>query len=97
MRRLLNLGNQNLVWLALMTMTLGSAVIAESAEPSLLVTLAVAVTVALKGRLVVNRFMELNNAHPYIRFSMNFYFYVLPLLMLMVFLFPDTIAEMTRL
>ncbi|MEH6625262.1 MAG: cytochrome C oxidase subunit IV family protein [Motiliproteus sp.] len=85
------------VWLALMAMTLGSAFLAESAEPSLLVTLLIAVTVGLKGRLVVDRFMELKNAHPYIRFAMNFYFYMLPLVILLVFLFPEFIADITRL
>ncbi len=85
------------VWLALMVMTLASAFLAESAEPSLLVTLLIAVTIGLKGRLVVDRFMELKNAHPYIRFAMNFYFYMLPLVILLVFLFPEFIADITRL
>ena len=88
---------QDYVWLALITMTLASAFIAESAEPSLLVTLAIAGTIGLKGRLVVDRFMELRNAHPYIRFSMNFYFFVLPLAILVVYLFPESIANLTRL
>ncbi|OMH38029.1 cytochrome C oxidase subunit IV family protein [Motiliproteus sp. MSK22-1] len=88
---------QNYVWLALMVMTLGSAFIAESAEPSLLVTLAIAGTVGLKGWLVVDRFMELRNAHPYIRFSMNLYFIMLPLVILIVYLIPESIADLTRL
>ena len=94
---MLNYTIQNYVWLALMAMTLGSAIIAESAEPSLLVTLAIAATVGLKGWLVVDRFMELRNAHPYIRFSMNLYFIVLPLMILIFFLFPEAIADLTRL
>jgi len=86
----------DLVWFALMTMTLASAFIAESAEPGLLVTMAIAATVMVKGRLVINRFMELHNAHAYVRFSMNFYFYVLPILILVVYLFPEFIADLTR-
>jgi len=87
---------KDLVWLALMTMTLGSALIAESAEPGLLVALAIAATVMVKGQLVINRFMELYNAHAYVRFSMNLYFYVLPLMILVVYLFPEFIADLTR-
>jgi len=87
---------KDLVWLALMTMTLASALIAESAEPSLWVTLAIAATVMVKGRLVISRFMELHNAHAYVRFSMNFYFYVLPLMILIVYLFSEFIADLTR-
>ncbi len=97
MTGILNYKIQDYVWLALMAMTLGNAFIAESADPSLLVTLAIAATVMLKGWLVVDRFMELRNAHPYIRFSMNLYFYVLPLMILIVYLFPDFLAELTRL
>jgi len=88
---------QDFVWLALMAMTLGSALIAESAEPSVLVVIAIAGTVMVKGRLVINRFMELHNVHAYVRFSMNLYFYVLPLLIIMTYLFPEFIAELTRL
>jgi Prokaryotic Cytochrome C oxidase subunit IV len=87
---------KDLVWLALMTMTLASALIAESAEPSFWVTLAIATTVMIKGRLVINRFMELHNAHAYVRFSMNLYFYVLPLMIFVVYLFPEFIADLTR-
>ncbi len=85
------------VWWVLMAMTLGSAFLAESAEPSLVVTLIIAVTIGVKGRLVVDRFMELRNAHPGIRFAMNLYFYLLPVVILMVYLFPEFLAEITSL
>ncbi len=85
------------VWWALMAMTLATALVAESAEPSLLVTLVIAVTIGIKGRLVVDRFMELRNAHAGIRFAMNLYFYLLPVVILMVYLFPEFLADITRL
>ncbi|OMH25853.1 cytochrome C oxidase subunit IV family protein [Motiliproteus sp. MSK22-1] len=87
----------DLIWFVLMAMTLLSALIAESAEPSLLVTAIVALTIGIKGRLVVDRFMELRNANPRIRFAMNLYFYLLPLAILIVWLFPEFLADMTRL
>ncbi|MCW8884510.1 MAG: cytochrome C oxidase subunit IV family protein [Motiliproteus sp.] len=85
------------VWWALMALTLASAWLAESAEPSLVVTLFVAVTIGLKGRLVVDRFMELKNAHQGIRFAMNLYFYLLPLVVVLVYLFPEFLADLTKL
>lgn len=84
------------VWLLLMALTIGSALLAESADPSLWVTLFVAVSVAVKGGLVVERFMELRFAHRYIRLSMGLFFVVLPLLMILVFLFPEQLADLTR-
>ncbi|WP_271271509.1 cytochrome C oxidase subunit IV family protein [Aliamphritea hakodatensis] len=90
-------GIKNWVWLVLITLTLGSAVIAESAEPSLIITLAVAVTVGVKGWLVVDYFMELRNAHRYFRIAMNLYFVVLPMMILLVYLFPEGIANLVDL
>jgi hypothetical protein len=85
------------IWLLLMALTLMSAALAETAEPGLIVTLAVAASVALKGRLVVDRFMELQNANRYLRAAMRIYFYVIPLMIVLVFLFPEQLARITSL
>lgn len=90
-------GIKNRVWLVLITLTLGSALIAESAEPSLIITLAIAITVGVKGWLVVDYFMELRNAHRYFRIAMNLYFVVLPVMILLVYLFPEGIANLVDL
>lgn len=87
----------HVVWLLLMLITLGSALLAESGETSLLITLLIALSVLLKGRLVVERLMELRSANRYIRFAMNFYFYVVPTLIVLVYLIPDQLASMTTL
>ncbi len=87
----------NFLWLVLMGLTLASAWIAESTEPSLLVTMIIALVIAFKGRMVVNYFMELHNANHHIRNWMNAYFYVLPIMIVLVFLFPDVIARLTAL
>lgn len=80
-----------------MLITLVNALIAETAEPSLIVTLLIASAVAIKGRVVVDHFMELKSAHPLIRISMQVYFYVIPAMMILVYLFPETIARWTQL
>lgn len=85
------------IWLLLMAMTLGSAAIAESAEPGLGVAVAIAVIIGAKGIFVVDRFMELHNANRHIRAWMRAYFYVVPLLIVLVYLYPETVARMTTL
>lgn len=87
----------HVVWLLLMLITIGSALLAESGETNLLITLLIALSVMLKGQLVVERLMELRSANRYIRFAMNFYFYVVPTLIVLVYLIPDQLASMTTL
>ena len=83
------------IWLLLMALTLITAGIAESAEPGLLVTLAVAMSVAFKGRMIVDRFMELAEANHYIRNAMRIYFYVIPAMIILVYLFPQVLMQAT--
>lgn len=80
-----------------MLVTVGSATLAESAEPSHLITVIVAASVAFKGRMVMDRFMELRNANKYIRGSMNLYFYVIPLMIIFVDLFSEQLAKVIHL
>lgn len=87
----------NVYWLLLIAMTLTSAAIAEKAEPSLLITIVIAVMIVIKARLVIIHFMELKSASPYIYHLMNAYFYLFPLMAVLVWLFPETLAEWTRL
>ncbi|MCP3661213.1 MAG: cytochrome C oxidase subunit IV family protein [Gammaproteobacteria bacterium] len=87
----------DIIWLILMGLTLLSAALAESAEPGLVVTIIIALTVAFKGRMVVDRFMELANASRYLRNAMRIYLYVIPTMILLVYLFPETLARMTSL
>ena len=87
----------NYIWVVLMLLTIGSALIAESADPSKLITIVIALSIAFKGRMVLDRFTELRNANRYIRASMNIYFYVIPLMIVVVHLFPEAIAELTKL
>ena len=75
----------------------GSAYIAESAEPDLWVTLIMSLVIAFKGRMILDRFMELETARPGIRRLMNIYFYVIPALIVLVYLFPQQLADLTRL
>ena len=101
MNKLINLTangkHLNVYWLLLMAMTLMSAAIAEKAEPSLLITIVIAAMIVIKARLVIDLFMELKSGSPYIYHMMNAYFYLFPLVAVLSWLFPETLAEWTSL
>jgi hypothetical protein len=83
------------VWLLLVGLTLGSAWLGEAAEAGLAATLAVALLIALKGRLVIDHYMELAGTNRRIRRLMNGYFYVIPGLVVATRVFGDLIARLT--
>ncbi len=86
------------VWLSLIALTLVSAWIGEKAfDPGLGITLLVVFIIGIKGRMVIDHFMELPHANRRIRFMMRLYFYLLPLITLLVYLFGDVIARATSL
>ena len=85
------------LWLLLVALTLGGAWIGEAAEPGLAVTIIVALTMAFKGRMVVDHFMELKTANRTLRNLMRGFFYVLPAANVLSILFGDWLARMTTL
>ena len=87
----------DLLWLLLVALTLGGALLGEGAEPGLGVTLAVALTMAFKGRVVVDHFMGMKGANRTLRALMRAYFYVLPAVTVLVVAFGDRLAEWTTL
>jgi len=87
----------DLLWLVMLALTLGGSFLGENADPGIGVALFVILTMAFKGRMVVDHFMELKNANPRLRMAMRLYFWVLPLLTLFVYLFGDLVARLTTL
>ena len=87
----------NALWIALVCLTLFSAYMAESARPGLSSTAIMALVLAIKGRIIVDHFMELKEAHRLIRGAMRLYFYVIPALIMLVYFFPEQLARLTRL
>jgi hypothetical protein len=86
-----------LLWLLLVALTLGGALIGEAAEPGIAVTLVISLTMAFKGRLIIDHFMELKTANRTIRNLMRAYFYVLPLVIVLVYVFSEHFARLTTL
>lgn len=87
----------NTLWLLLLLLTLFSAYIAEQETPGLNSIIIMAVVLAIKGRIIVDYFMELKDANLVVRTLMRVYFYVIPALIILVYLFPKQIANWTAL
>lgn len=85
------------LWLLLIILTLAGTLIGESADPGLGITLVICLTMAFKGRMVIDHFMELNHANHKVRNMMRAYFYVLPALTVLTSLFGDWLARLTTL
>lgn len=80
-----------------MAITVGNVLIAENVEPSLFIIIFVAISLTFKGWMVVGHFVELKNANPKIKAWMNAYFYVIPLMIIVVHAFPEWLATVTSL
>lgn len=85
------------LWLLLVALTVGGTMLGESADPGLAVTLLICLTMAFKGRLIIDHFMELKHANNRVRTLMRAYFYVLPALTVLTWLFGDFLARLTTL
>ncbi len=84
----------NLTWLALVVMTLGGAYLGEFASSSFWTTLVIAVITAVKGRLVIDRFMELGEASVVVRRLVRGFGLLVPLLMLVAYLWGPELARL---
>jgi hypothetical protein len=85
----------DVLWLVLLALTLSGSWLGEAADPGLAVVLFVCLTMAFKGRMVIDHFMELKTANRRLRRLMRAYFYVLPLVTLFVYLYGDLLARVT--
>tara|TARA_R110001583_G_scaffold8273_5_gene39820 strand:- start:2062 stop:2364 length:303 start_codon:yes stop_codon:yes gene_type:complete len=84
-------------WILLIGLTLSTALIAESIDPTAGAVIVVCLVVAIKGQLVVDRLMGLRHAPPLVRGMMLAYFYVLPLLIALGLIFPESLRRLTTL
>ncbi len=79
----------DLVWLLLLALTLGGAFVGGLAESGFWMTLAIAVVTAIKGRMVIDYFMELNDASPSIRRVTKIFGMMAPVLMVATYLWSQ--------
>jgi len=87
----------DITWLFLMALTLSGALMGEYAHPGFWVTVSVAVITAVKGRLIIDEFMELGDASPAIRRTVRIFGLLVPALILLTWFFGPQLAQWTRL
>ncbi len=85
----------NNLWLLLIALTLFSAYMAEQENTGLSDVAIMALVLAIKGRIIVDHFMELKHSHVVLRTLMQVYFYVIPAMIILVYLYPEKIASWT--
>ncbi len=82
-------------WILLLLLTLFTTFIAESTTPSDFIVLLVCLTIAVKGRFVMDEMMGLREAIPAIRYTIYSYFILLPLFIALSIIFPEFLASIT--
>jgi hypothetical protein len=87
----------SLSWLLLLALTLSGMLMGEYARPGFWVTVSIAAITAFKGRLVIDQFMELNQASPVIRRIVQGFGLVVPFLMILTYLLGTELAAVTQL
>jgi hypothetical protein len=87
----------DLVWILLISLTLGGAALGDAVAPGFWVTVAIAGIMGLKGRMVIDHFMELAVANRTIRWMVRLYAILMPLLLILTSVFGAKIASLTRL
>lgn len=85
----------NFFWVILLLLTLLTTFMAESATPSNFTVLLVCLTIAIKGRFVMDEMMGLRGAIPAIRYTIYSYFILLPIFIALSIIFPDLLAGVT--
>lgn len=83
------------LWGLLIILTVSGSWLGEFSQPGPATALFLCLTMAFKGRMVIDHFMELKSANRHLRLLMRVYFYLLPLLAMIVYLAGDLIAELT--
>ena len=73
------------------------AVLGDASRPGFWITVGIALIMAVKGRLVIDFFMELGGANRTIRRLVRLYGMAIPLLLILSYLFATQIAQMTAL
>ena len=85
----------NIFWLILIVLTVFTALIAEEATPSHFIVIVICLTIAIKGRFVIDEFMGLREATPIIRNTIHSYFILLPIFIALTVIFPEFLSKLT--
>lgn len=89
------MGHAERIWLALIALTGAGAFFAETGRASWFLAVVVAGLIAVKGRLVIDHYMEMNTANTRIRRVLHLFVTVVPLLVLLSHGWSDVIRRIT--
>lgn len=88
-------GQAERIWLLLLGLTAAGAWLGETGERGWALSLTVALLIALKGRLVIDHYMEMRAASPVIRRVLYVFIVVVTALVLLSHGFGGTLARLT--
>lgn len=86
----------DIAWLILLLLTVSSGLMGKLAQPGLLVTIVIAFITFLKGRIVVDFFMELGEAKRVIQWVVAGFCSIIPLLMIVTYIWPDKLVSISQ-
>lgn len=91
----MKLGHAEKIWLLLVGLTAAGAWLAETGHASWLLTFVVAGLIAVKGRLVIDHYMEMTTANAKIRRLLYVFVSIVPLLALLSHGWGDVLKRLT--
>ena len=90
-------GHAERTWLLLIGLTCTGAWLAESGEAGWPLSLVVAVLITVKGRLVIDRYMDIGADHPRLRAVLHGFVTLVPLLVVLSQAGGDLLRRLTTL
>jgi hypothetical protein len=89
------MGHAEKIWLLLIGLTGAGAFFAETGHSGWFLALVVAGLIAIKGRLVIDHYMEMNSANTRIRRVLHIFVTIVPILVILSHGWSDVIRRIT--
>jgi len=86
----------DIAWLMLILLTLSGGWMGKHAEPGFWITVVIAMMTFLKGRLVIDYFMELDEASKVIRRVVGSFSTIIPLMMILTYIWGDHLVSFSQ-
>ncbi|MES9854761.1 MAG: cytochrome C oxidase subunit IV family protein [Candidatus Thiodiazotropha sp. L084R] len=91
------IGYTEKIWLLLIGLTFFGALIGESGQAGWLLTMTVAILIALKGSIVIDHYMEMRSSHQRIRDVLRSFIILIPILVIFFHSWGEEIRRLTTL
>ncbi|MCU7850035.1 MAG: cytochrome C oxidase subunit IV family protein [Candidatus Thiodiazotropha sp. (ex Lucinoma kastoroae)] len=91
------IGHTERIWLMLIGLTFLGALIGERGQAGWLLTLTVAILIALKGSIVIDHYMEMRSSNQRIRGILRLFITLIPMLVIFFYSWGEDIRRLTTL